>query len=1627
MTQPIAIVGMGAVFPGAADLSEYWRNLRDGVDAITDVPPARWDVAAHYAPVEECGPDAVYCRRGGFIDGLVDLDPSAYGIMPDALSVTEPDQLIALRTAAAALADIDGPVPADRSRIGVILGRGGYLTPGMVRLDQRVRTAAQLEQTMRELLPQLTERDIADVREAFTGALGGDGPDAALGLVPNFTASRIANRLDLRGPAYTVDAACASALLAVDQAVTLLSSRRCDLVLAGGVHHCHDICLWVVFSRLRALSTSQRCRPFHRDADGVLLGEGSGVLALKRLSDALRDRNRVYAVVRGVGVAGDGRTSSLVNPDSRGQARAIRLAWKEARLDSTQPGAIGLLEAHGTGTPVGDDVEIATLRDVFGNAQGQPHAVIGSVKSMIGHAMPAAGAAGLIKAALALYHHTLLPTLHCEEPHPGLAQTPFRPIAAARPWARPEDGSPRRAAVNAFGFGGINAHCVLEEPWRRRERGIAEVSVARANRSETVLRVSANSVREMIDALAVDDAELRDRARNFARSEPAGPVRLAVADPTTERLGLARKIAAGGESWRGGSGIWYTARPLLRYGGRLCFLFPGLEAEFAPRLAGVAARCDVSAPDLSRVRVGEVGEHGAAVVAVGLFWQQVMDALGVRADVMAGYSIGEWTAMTAAGVFDRAEVEAFMDGFDPAALRVPDLTYAAVGSSVTEVSRVLTKNSNVVISHDNAPRQVVVCGPRAEVADLLAGLRAQGVLGRTLPFGSGFHTPLLEPYIAPILQASRGFTVRAARTALWSATTAREIPEEPEAVRRLVVRQLLEPVRFRSLVRNLYDDGARVFLQLGTGQLPALVRDILGDAPHLAVPTDTSRRDGETQLQRVVSALWVAGAGPDLALLRADQPQPDTTGETSGGRSRSERVIESRERAVPVGLGAPGADFDPHTRRRLRALRPSRTGIGDSDLDALTALAARVPAVAELRATVTETARTVVSLYETALPDPRRDGSVGITARTVSVTVSLETMPYLRDHCFFAQRPDWPNLGDGWPVVPATTLIRLMMDLAVPKGLLAVRVTAARFARWIVAHPAIEVSVTVTPASGAVEVNVDRFAGATIHTADSWPAVPSPWPVPSADAEDRHPDVGADQMYLLRWLFHGPRFQVVSRIQAVGARHIRGQFTTLDVPGALLDGVGQLLGYWLIVTQTENTVVFPIGIGEIRFHGSDPVPGTPVDCHIRITRLTDRLLSADAQLLVDGQVWAEIDDWHDKRFDSPPGVVRVSRAPDRHTLAERQPGGWYLVHEWWPEPASRELTMLGQLGGREREEYAELRPVERGPWLLGRIAAKDAVRHHLWERGTGPIFPAELRIHDNGTERPDARGEYDRLLPSLGLSFAACAEVGIPYVSSASTPVEFSDALDGLPKVREWVWDRLAALRSRFGDPSAHHDPRFSPHLIILYSTPALTGKLASTPRTLRFVGPVLSPRCGPEFPWGRIDPARRLILVSLGTTNIADSTRFLHECASAVRARPEILQAVIADPSGTLPSKNDNVLIAPTIPQLPLLRCAAATICHAGHGTVTESLWYAVPLVVAPARDDQPVIAAQVMESGAGIRIRFGRADEKRIGAALDVVLDDPTYRGAATMVSESFRCAGGALKAADDVEALLPQSRPL
>jgi acyl transferase domain-containing protein/phosphopantetheinyl transferase len=481
----IAIIGMSCVFPKAENVDAYWQNIISKVDAIIDVPSDRWDTDTFFDP-DQNAEEYLHCKRGGYLPASLLFNPLAHGVMPVALEGAEPDQFLLLQLVHDALEDAGYLNNTDRrtsssflfdqtfsfskrksldgKRTEIIAGKGNYLGAGHANLIQRRIVAEQTIGIIQDLHPEYTDDELRAIKRELLGCLRNFNSETAPSLVPNITTGRVSNRLDFMGPNYTVDAACASSLIATDLAVKDLLTKKCDMAIVGGVHICNDLPFLMLFEALHAVSVSSQIRPFDKKADGTLTGEGIGVVVLKRLEDAERDEDRIYAVIKGVGTSSDGRATSVVAPRVEGGELALRRAYQMAGID---PKTVELIEAHGTGTVVGDASEIEILTRVLGarDTESPPRCAVGTVKSMIGHAMPAAGMAALIKTALALYHKVLPPTLHCEEPNPKfeLEKKNFYINTETRPWIHGQQDIPRRAGVNAFGLGGVNAHVVLEE------------------------------------------------------------------------------------------------------------------------------------------------------------------------------------------------------------------------------------------------------------------------------------------------------------------------------------------------------------------------------------------------------------------------------------------------------------------------------------------------------------------------------------------------------------------------------------------------------------------------------------------------------------------------------------------------------------------------------------------------------------------------------------------------------------------------------------------------------------------------------------------------------------------------------------------------------------------------------------------------------------------------------------------------------------------------------------------------------------------------------------------------------------------------------------------------------------
>jgi len=904
---PIAIIGMASLFPKSPSLADYWRNIIDATDCISDVPDDHsWDPSEHYSadPNEK---DKTWCTRGGFLDKYP-FDPVEFGIPPNILESIDTTQLLSLIVARQALIDAGmDPKDAgwDRDRVACILGITGTQEMA-VTLGSRL-----FGPVWRKALQRCGVDD--RVADAVVKDIGAHLPtwteQSFPGLLGNVVTGRISNRFDLGGTNAVVDAACASSLAAMQYALSELTSYRSDVVLTGGADCLNDTFMYQCFTRTPAFTKQGDAKPFDANSDGILIGEGIGMVACKRLEDAERDGDRIYAVIKGLGSSSDGRFKSIYAPNPEGQARCLRRAYEQADISTD---TVELVEAHGTGTKAGDAAEIAGLKLVFGETERTDRWVqVGTVKSQIGHTKSTAGAAGLIKAALALHHRVLPPTAKVQSPNPkmGFEDSPFFLSPHARPWIRAKD-HPRRAGVSAFGFGGTNYHCVLEEYGD--DTAFTGMEAARGE----LFTLEADDVaglKTALDALqqAPTFAHLARATQLGFTGKRAHTLAFATtAEDFADTVHSAEALLARGPGSRGDVHYGVASKP-----GKLGFLFPGQGSQYVEmgrdlairwpivravldqadehfRVHGRSPLSQVSFPppygdaeaDEARLRATEWAQP-----AIGAFSKGLLDLLtgfGLRPDAVAGHSYGELVALHAAGVLsaDGLLTASRVRGECMSAGDADRGTMAAVSGPLAEIERVLAKLSGVILANRNHPEQGVISGSREAIDRAITALEAAELPCKRISVSAAFHSELVADAVQPFAAALAGIDFSAPALPVYSNTTAQPYPADPAAARRLLAEQIAQPVDWVGILEAMVADGVRTFVEVGPkGVLSTLVRQTFAGRPEITVISLDRHRhrvDGDLQLKAGLAQLLAAGVPVDLKPLldQALPPEPPKPG-----------------------------------------------------------------------------------------------------------------------------------------------------------------------------------------------------------------------------------------------------------------------------------------------------------------------------------------------------------------------------------------------------------------------------------------------------------------------------------------------------------------------------------------------------------------------------------------------------------------------------------------------------------------------------------------------------------------------------------------------------------------------------
>lgn len=862
--EPIAIIGIGCRFPGAKSPDAYWQLLRNGVDAIREVPAERWNIDDFYDP-DPSAPGKMNTRHGGFIDDVDQFDPYFFGITPREAMSMDPQQRLLLEVAWEALEDA-GQVLEDlaNTQVGVFVG------------------ISSNDYSLQVRDPRLID------------------PHMGTGNLFSIAAGRISYLLNLRGPSLAVDTACSSSLLSVHLACQSLMRGESTLALAGGVNLILVPGSTITLSKLSALSPDGRCKTFDASANGYVRGEGAGMVVLKPLAQALADGDPIYAVIRGSAVNHDGRSNGLTAPNGPSQEALIRQALADA---GATPAQVGYIEAHGTGTPLGDPIEVMALGSVLADGRdADAPCILGSVKTNIGHLEAAAGIASVIKVALSLKHGEIPPSLHFNDPNPYIPfdQLPVRVQRNLGPW--PRKGNATLAGISSFGFSGTNAHLILEgapedapqTPMGTFDTGDQAQVLALSARSEEALQSLAHGYRDRLVMGGPMATPLREMCYTAALRRTHHDHRLSIVfnswDELVDQLGVYLR----GEEQAGLS----AGRKHLNRRPKVAFVFSGQGPQWwgmgrellqrEPRCRAVIEQIDgmlqeagaqwslldemnASEAD-SRLDETEIAQPAIFALQVALV--ELWRSWGIAPGAVVGHSMGEVTAAYVAGglsladavrvIYHRARVMQRATGLGKMAS--VELTPAEVNSHLSNSGEY---SDRLWVAAINGPSSTVVAGDPQALDEFVAYLEERQVFVRSLPVNYAFHTPQMEPFLGELATALQG--VQNGRAALpYASTVTGELLNGTDLDVGYWQRNVREPVRFAEAIDALIDKKYDIFLEVGPHPvLSSSITQCLHEREKSGTVLASLRRNenARVSLLGALGALYTRGYPVDWAAL----------------------------------------------------------------------------------------------------------------------------------------------------------------------------------------------------------------------------------------------------------------------------------------------------------------------------------------------------------------------------------------------------------------------------------------------------------------------------------------------------------------------------------------------------------------------------------------------------------------------------------------------------------------------------------------------------------------------------------------------------------------------------------------
>ena len=1318
----IAIVGMSCFLPGATNINDFWSNLVHGTNSITNVPEEKID--STYFKNNSNKIDYIYCNKGGFIPPIT-IDPVKIGISPERVKSLDPIQILIIKLIYQALEDasvFERKVPL--KKCSIIIGKENYISSNDLKRIDIVHTSEQIALAVKNVFPSVSEEEIEKVKNAFQKDKGAQQNDLIIENTAKSIAGIVASHFKTEGKAYTIDASELSSIFAIEQSIQELLNDEVDMAIAGGMQFSQNSPYWSIFSNSGLLSHKQEIKPFSEEADGLLLSEGAGFVVLKKLSKAISDNDRIYAVIKGVSI------TSGTNNFEEGQKKAIEKAWKKAKVKSKD---IGYIEANGTAIKDNDKIELNTLSQFFKNQK----VLIGSVKSNIGHMISAAGIAALIKTALSLYNKKIPPTLHCEKPDNILQNTQIIPVTEITDWD--EKNMPLHAGISTFGIDGTSAHTVLQAYHHSKE----ETTLLPDFETEAVA-LSSPTKEALLEAL--------DK-KNFSISNPNDTYRLVLFNPTPERIEKAKKLISKDKPWKGRQDIWFSNEPLLQNNEKIVFLFPGFDLSSNPEVDSLSKHFGFKIPK-ERITGNLLLDQAFKQFHGGEIIVEALRKIGVVPDMTAGHSLGEWFAAKAGGLVSNESVENLLNSMDPEKYKMDDVYFIAIGAGAETVQPIIDKIPDLYLSNDNCPSQVLLCGTEQAKDELIKILKNKSLFYQILDFKSGFHSPFLKKKLY-LLEDLNYIKIQKNDIPVWSATTLDVYPHDFDSFRDLTLKHLTQAVLFRELIEKLYKkENARFFIQIGSGSLIGFIDDILRNKKYAAISATALRVSTLEQLRRVIALLFIEGRDFNISLMGI---------KTDKNYSANEMHVYDSQSLIkdfPLLQELTNKYKVHHTSESesinslfIKSNHPVIQAMNDYTQELILMQKEFAEIVKNQKQFTTNTNFTTINpvqrneyitqqpvVSQVEIPEITKVGSNFVE----DLYIELKDHPYIIDHSLFKQPKHWTVIEDICPVIPMTMTFELLIEAAHKQNLnkKVLRLGPVSVFQWMKVFKPFHHTIEGTwKTENLISLKIKNFANGEVTLGDAYPNL-DPVYLKDIDWGENEVIPPSPEIIYKDNMFHGPGYQGILEVTNISKKGLRGIVKKSIGKGSLLDTIGQLYGLYLqLMLKDESKVSFPVKIEEINFYQDVADQEGIFECICLQKSFENKLAVADIIMKRDSKVWCVIKGWKNQIFEGfDDQLWNTNMNPSEHILAKEIAPVIYFFYDKYKKAVNQDFLMHIYLNTEEKRHYDSLMLNKKKDFLISRVCVKDSVRDHIKNLCGKKYFPIEFSIQHDSNNKPSIHG-----------------------------------------------------------------------------------------------------------------------------------------------------------------------------------------------------------------------------------------------------------------------------------------------